>query len=105
MSPSCTTSAPGGDSGGALARRLRSRRDSDRQVSRLEWRDGFLEHHLQGDVEVSRLADGYETARLEERDGGFTVWYEADGAVVGVLTLNADDDYDRGEELMRSYSR
>ena len=45
--------------------------------------------------------DGYHSARLLERDGGFTVWYEADGAVVGVLTQNADEDYDRGEDLIR----
>ena len=36
-----------------------------------------------------------------DRDGGFTVWYERDGATVGVLTLNADDDYELGESLIR----
>jgi 3-phenylpropionate/trans-cinnamate dioxygenase ferredoxin reductase component len=46
--------------------------------------------------------DGFQRARLVERKGGFTVWYESDGATVGVLTHNADDDYDRGEELIRS---
>jgi 3-phenylpropionate/trans-cinnamate dioxygenase ferredoxin reductase component len=45
--------------------------------------------------------DGFQQARLVQRNGGFTVWYEADGATVGVLTYNADDDYDRGEELIR----
>jgi 3-phenylpropionate/trans-cinnamate dioxygenase ferredoxin reductase component len=45
--------------------------------------------------------DGFDRARLVEHDDGFTVWYEADGAAVGVLTYNADDDYDRGEELIR----
>ena len=34
-------------------------------------------------------------------DDGFTVWYERDGAAVGVLTLNADDDYDLGERLIK----
>jgi 3-phenylpropionate/trans-cinnamate dioxygenase ferredoxin reductase subunit len=33
---------------------------------------------------------------------GFTVWYERDGATVGVLTLNADDDYERGETLIKN---
>ncbi len=33
---------------------------------------------------------------------GFTVWYEADGDVVGVLTLNADDDHQRAYELLRA---
>lgn len=45
--------------------------------------------------------DGYERARLIEHADGFAVWYEAGGSVVGVLTLNADDDYDRGEGLIR----
>jgi NADPH-dependent 2,4-dienoyl-CoA reductase/sulfur reductase-like enzyme len=44
----------------------------------------------------------YETSRLVDHHNGFTVWYEADGDVVGVLTLNADDDYRRAEELLRA---
>lgn len=44
--------------------------------------------------------DGYQRSRLIGRDGGFTVWYESDGATVGVLTCNAYDDYDHGEELI-----
>ena len=31
---------------------------------------------------------------------GFTVWYESGNVTVGVLTYNADDDYDRGERLI-----
>jgi hypothetical protein len=30
----------------------------------------------------------------------FTVWYDSGNAVVGVLTYNADDDYDLGERLI-----
>ncbi|MCW2685294.1 MAG: NAD(P)H-nitrite reductase [Mycobacterium sp.] len=45
--------------------------------------------------------DGHQHSRLIERDGGFTVWYESDGVAVGVLTMNADDDYDRAEDLIR----
>jgi 3-phenylpropionate/trans-cinnamate dioxygenase ferredoxin reductase subunit len=48
--------------------------------------------------------DGFQRARLVEHGDGFSVWYEADDAVVGVLTYNADDDYDRGEDLMRRRS-
>ena len=44
----------------------------------------------------------YETCRLVDDHNGFTVWYETDGEVVGVLTLNADEDYRRGEELLRA---
>jgi NADPH-dependent 2,4-dienoyl-CoA reductase/sulfur reductase-like enzyme len=55
-----------------------------------------------GDATVKYHAwgDGYHHSRLLERDDGFTVWYEADGAAVGVLTCNADDDYDLGERLI-----
>jgi NADPH-dependent 2,4-dienoyl-CoA reductase/sulfur reductase-like enzyme len=45
--------------------------------------------------------DGFDHARLVDHGDGFTVWYERDRAAVGVLTLNADEDYDRGEELIR----
>ena len=48
--------------------------------------------------------DGFDRAQLVEHDDGFTVWYEADGATVGVLTHNVDDDYDRGEDLIRRKS-
>jgi hypothetical protein len=38
---------------------------------------------------------------VEHGDDGFTVWYSAgDDTTVGVLTYQADDDYDRGEELI-----
>jgi 3-phenylpropionate/trans-cinnamate dioxygenase ferredoxin reductase component len=46
--------------------------------------------------------DGFARARFVDHDDGFTVWYEADGAAVGVLTYNADDDYDGGEGLIRN---
>ena len=45
--------------------------------------------------------DGYEDSRMLHHDDGFTVWYESGGATVGVLTLNADDDYDLGERLIK----
>lgn len=45
--------------------------------------------------------DGYQHVRLIERSAGFSAWYEADNAVVGVLTMNADDDYQRGEDMIR----
>jgi 3-phenylpropionate/trans-cinnamate dioxygenase ferredoxin reductase subunit len=48
---------------------------------------------------------GYEHSRLvEHRGGGFTVWYESGGEVVGVLTLNADDDYERAAEMIRRHT-
>ena len=55
-----------------------------------------------GDATVKYHAwgDGYDRSRLLERDNGFTVWYEANGIAVGVLTCNADDDYELGERLI-----
>lgn len=44
--------------------------------------------------------DGYERSRMISHPDGFTVWYESSNAVVGVLTCNADDDYDLGERLI-----
>ncbi|MEB4210190.1 FAD/NAD(P)-binding oxidoreductase [Mycobacterium sp. 94-17] len=54
--------------------------------------DATLKYHSWG--------DGYERSRMLDRDDGFTVWYESKNAVVGVLTYNADDDYDLGERLI-----
>lgn len=55
-----------------------------------------------GDATVKYHAwgDGFERCRLVEHSDGFTVWYEAGGATVGVLTYNADDDYDLGERFI-----
>jgi NADPH-dependent 2,4-dienoyl-CoA reductase/sulfur reductase-like enzyme len=57
-----------------------------------------------GDATVKYHAwgDGYERSRLVDHGDGFTAWYERDGATVGVLTLNADDDYERGETLIKN---
>lgn len=54
--------------------------------------DATLKYHAWG--------DGYERSHLVERDGGFTVWYETGGAAVGVLTCDADDDYELAEDLI-----
>jgi 3-phenylpropionate/trans-cinnamate dioxygenase ferredoxin reductase subunit len=51
-------------------------------------------------VKYHAWGDGYGYSRLIEHENGFTVWYEFDGATVGVLTCNADDDYDLGEHLI-----
>ena len=44
--------------------------------------------------------DGYEDSRMITSTEGFTVWYEANTATVGVLTYNADDDYELGRQLI-----
>ena len=47
---------------------------------------------------------GYDHSRLVEHRDGFTVWYESGGEVVGVLSLNADDDYRLACRLVRSHT-
>jgi NADPH-dependent 2,4-dienoyl-CoA reductase/sulfur reductase-like enzyme len=42
----------------------------------------------------------YDDSRLVDHHNGFTVWYEAHGNLVGVLTLNADDDLRRAEQML-----
>jgi NADPH-dependent 2,4-dienoyl-CoA reductase/sulfur reductase-like enzyme len=42
----------------------------------------------------------FEQSRLVDHRDGFTVWYEAGGEVVGVLSLNADEDYRSAAELI-----
>ena len=37
---------------------------------------------------------------MVERPGGLTVWYAQDGILVGALTYEADDDYERAEQLV-----
>jgi NADPH-dependent 2,4-dienoyl-CoA reductase/sulfur reductase-like enzyme len=46
--------------------------------------------------------DGYEHCQFVPHDDGFTVWYEARGAAVGVLTYNADDDYEKAEHRIKT---
>jgi 3-phenylpropionate/trans-cinnamate dioxygenase ferredoxin reductase subunit len=68
-----------------------------------EWNGvpGFWTTIGDSDVKYHAWGDGYERNRQIIHDGGFTIWYESNGATVGVLTLNADDDYDLGEQLIK----
>lgn len=59
-------------------------------------------------LKYAAWGDGFETAHLVERDGGFpeggfTVWYQRDGVTVGGLTYNSDDDYDLAEKLVADH--
>lgn len=50
-------------------------------------------------LKYAAWGDGYDEMRLERRDGGaFTAWYGKEGKLVGVLTHDADDDYQQGSE-------
>jgi 3-phenylpropionate/trans-cinnamate dioxygenase ferredoxin reductase component len=52
-------------------------------------------------LKYAAWGDGHDDARFEQHDGGaFTVWYSRDGALVGVLTHERDEDYERGRELI-----
>jgi hypothetical protein len=61
-------------------------------------------HHRRIDVEVPRLGRRLPHSRLDDHHNGFTVWYEAGGEVVGVLSFNADDDYRTAGELVRTHA-
>jgi NAD(P)H-nitrite reductase large subunit len=52
-------------------------------------------------LKYAAWGDGYDESRLVEHDdGAFAVWYAREGATVGVLTHNRDEDYERGRELV-----
>jgi NADPH-dependent 2,4-dienoyl-CoA reductase/sulfur reductase-like enzyme len=61
---------------------------------------GFWSTIGEATIKYHAWGDGYQRSRMASHPDGFTVWYEADEAVVGVLTHNADDDYDLGERLI-----
>ena len=44
--------------------------------------------------------DGWDELRFEENSDSFTVWYGQGGTLVGVLTHGADEDYEKGRELI-----
>jgi 3-phenylpropionate/trans-cinnamate dioxygenase ferredoxin reductase subunit len=52
-------------------------------------------------LKYAAWGDGFSEASLVLHAGGaFTVWYSQDGATVGVLTHDADHDYERGRRLI-----
>jgi NADPH-dependent 2,4-dienoyl-CoA reductase/sulfur reductase-like enzyme len=61
---------------------------------------GFWSSIGEATVKYHAWGDGYQRSRMLSHSDGFTVWYETDDEVVGVLTHNADDDYDLGERLI-----
>jgi NADPH-dependent 2,4-dienoyl-CoA reductase/sulfur reductase-like enzyme len=56
-------------------------------------------------LKYAAWGDGYTDSRLERSSDGFTVWYGSEGALVGVLAFEADDDYERGSELIKEGAR
>ncbi len=69
-----------------------------------EWSDvpGFWSEIGEHTLKYSAWGDGYDHAEtVDHGEGAFTVWYaDAAGLLVGVLTHERDEDYERGGELM-----
>ncbi|HWD68913.1 MAG TPA: FAD-dependent oxidoreductase [Solirubrobacteraceae bacterium] len=52
-------------------------------------------------LKYAAWGDGYDETRFEARPGGaFTAWYGREDRIVGVLTHDADEDYDHGQQLI-----
>jgi NAD(P)H-nitrite reductase large subunit len=69
---------------------------------RAEWSvvPGFWSTIGETTIKYHGWGDGFDRCRMLHRDSGFTVWYEKEGTAVGVLTCNADEDYELGEQLI-----
>lgn len=62
---------------------------------------GFWSEIGEHTLKYAAWGDGFDDQRFIEHDGGgFTVFYIRDGVAVGVLTSEADDDYERGQQLI-----
>jgi NADPH-dependent 2,4-dienoyl-CoA reductase/sulfur reductase-like enzyme len=54
-------------------------------------------------LKYAAWGDGFDSVDVQDDpDGSFTIWYGSGGRVVGVLTHEADADYERGQELVRT---
>jgi NADPH-dependent 2,4-dienoyl-CoA reductase/sulfur reductase-like enzyme len=52
-------------------------------------------------LKYAAWGDGFDQTRFERHPtGGFTAWYGRDQRIVGVLSHEADEDYERGTELI-----
>jgi 3-phenylpropionate/trans-cinnamate dioxygenase ferredoxin reductase subunit len=63
------------------------------------WQDvpGFWSGIGRHTIKYAAWGDGHDSCRMEAHpDGAFTVWYACEGKLVGVLTHERDEDYERG---------
>ena len=51
-------------------------------------------------LKYAAWGDGFDEVAVAEHTDGFTAWYRQDGVVVGVLTHERDEDYERGRTLV-----
>jgi NADPH-dependent 2,4-dienoyl-CoA reductase/sulfur reductase-like enzyme len=68
-----------------------------------EWRSvpGFWSQIGGRTIKYSAWGDGFDETRcVSDERGGFTVWYGIEGATVGVLSHERDEDYERGREMI-----
>jgi 3-phenylpropionate/trans-cinnamate dioxygenase ferredoxin reductase subunit len=73
------------------------------------WSDvpGFWSSIGDRTLKYAAWGDGYDTCRVERPNGddAFAVWYGRDDTIVGVLTHNVDELYERGRELIGERAR
>jgi 3-phenylpropionate/trans-cinnamate dioxygenase ferredoxin reductase subunit len=67
-----------------------------------QWRSvpGFWSEIGEQTLMYAAWGDGWDTVRVVEDGTAFTVWYGKEGRLVGVLAHEAEDDYERGQELI-----
>jgi 3-phenylpropionate/trans-cinnamate dioxygenase ferredoxin reductase component len=70
------------------------------QHRRWEQAPGFWSAIGDHQLKYSAWGDGYETAHFVNSEDGWAVWYADDSTVVGVLTCDWDDEYERGQTLI-----
>ncbi len=64
---------------------------------------GFWSQVGEHTIKYRAWGDGFDAERpVEHGPDAFTVWYFREQALVGALTFNADRDYDRAAELIRT---
>jgi NADPH-dependent 2,4-dienoyl-CoA reductase/sulfur reductase-like enzyme len=68
------------------------------------WTDapGFWSTVGERTIKYAAWGDGFDHVRfIEHDDGSFTAWYGRDGVTVGVLTFEADEDYEAGRAAVQ----
>lgn len=77
---------------------------SPRELGRWDAAPGFWSEIGEHVLKYSAWGDGFDRAEVVDHgEGAFTVWYaDAGGELVGVLTHQRDEDYERGGDLLAS---
>jgi len=75
--------------------------------TRAEWDSvpGFWSQIGDHTLKYAAWGDGFDQVHaIDHGHDTFTVWYTRDDVVVGVLTHQADDDYDHGRDLIAAHA-